>query len=134
MPSIKKLTTKYKELYKEYTEFFNRNQLIDSDIKQVVFIYYKKLYNRNCIKYNKELTPEECSMYNLTVDDDENWLLVDNEYGAIYVQLIDMRVIGFRCTGSCMKPSNYKFLNQWIVDDNNIPDEHYQLLQINNLL
>lgn len=129
MPTITKLTYKYKELYKEYKEFIERNQLKENDILQVQFIYSNRFYNRNCLKCKPELTQEECTMYNLTVDDDQEWILVDNEYGTIYVQLVDNLVIGFRCGEECLKPKNHRFLNQWIVTKNNIPDAHYQLLR-----
>ena len=81
-----------------------------------------------------ELTEEECSMYNLTVDENGEWILVDNDYGAIYVQLIDNTIIGFRCGKECLKPKHYRFLNQWTVNKNNISDVRYQLLKIEHFL
>lgn len=134
MPKIKKLSDKYTELYKEYTEFLQRNNFDENTITEVYFIYSKKFYNKNCFYCNKKLTEEECSMYNLTVDDNEEWILVDNDYGTIYVKLPDNTIIGFRCGEQCLQRKNYRFLNQWVVDNSNTPNSHYELLVSKNLL
>jgi hypothetical protein len=128
MPKIKKLTTKYPELYKEYTEFIKRNNIDVNNVELTYFIYSNKFYNKNCFECKNKLTQVECSMYNLTIDDDEEWILVDNDYGTIYIKLTNGTIIGFRCANECLKPKNYRFLNQWIVDDNNILNSHYELL------
>jgi len=128
MPTIKKLTNKYTELYKEYQEFLKRNKLRENDVLGVLFIYSLKYYNKNCLLCKPELTVEECSMYDLTVDDDCNWIITDNDYGTIYVKLAD-KTIAFRCGEECLKPKNYRFLNQWTADKNNTPESHYKFLQ-----
>jgi hypothetical protein len=67
-------------------------------------------------------------MYNITVDDDCNWILKDNEYGTLYAKLKTGTIIGFRCSNECLKPINFRFLNQWIVTPGNISKNHYRLL------
>jgi hypothetical protein len=132
MLTIKKLTTKYKELYKEYEEFLKRNDLEETDILQVQFIYSNEHLNKNCLTCKPELTREECSMYNLTIDDNTEQIIVDNEHGAIYVQLVKKTVIGFRCGNSCLKSKNDRLLNQWIIANNKSTNIHYQLLKTEN--
>ena len=129
MITIIKLCNEYKELYKEYQEFLKINKLVENDILQVQFIFSTNLYNKNCLNYNPNLTYEECSMYNLTVDDNGEWILVDNDYGVIYVQYVSNKVIGFRCGEQCIKPKNCRFLNQRTIEKNKISDAHYQLLK-----
>lgn len=129
MPLIKKLSNKYVELWKEYEEFLKRNKLCMSDDMEVYFVYYDKFINKNCLKYKPTLTKEECSMYNLTVDNDCNWIITDNDYGTLYVKLKNKIIIGFRCSEQCMKSQNYRFLNQWEVTTKNIVNSHYELLK-----
>jgi hypothetical protein len=73
-------------------------------------------------------------MYNLTVDDDCNWIITDNDHGTIYIKLINNTMIAFRCTQQCRKPKNYRFLNQWSAISTNISNNHYNLLREINFL
>lgn len=134
MINIKKLTSEYTELWKEYEEFLKRMKLQEADVVEIYFIYYIGLLNKNCLSCEPNLTQEECSMYNLTVDDDCNWILTDNEYGTIYIKLINNTIIAFRCTQQCMKDKNYRFLNQWSGINTNISKNHYNLLREINFL
>ena len=135
MTNIKKLTNKYTELWKEYEVFLKKNQLQETDIMEVYFIYYNGLLNKNCLECKPNLTQKECSMYNLTVDNNCNWIITDNDYGTIYVKLINNIIIAFRCTKQCMKPKKYRFLNQWkIINKKNISTNHYNLLKEINFL
>lgn len=127
MPIIKQLTKHYTELWKEYEKFLEINKINEKDVINVCFIYRTKFFNKVCLKCNQNLTKEECCMYNYTVDDDCNRILVDNDYGTIYVKLKD-NIVAFRCTNYCLSPKEYRFLNQWIIDKVNIPTNHYELL------
>lgn len=129
MPKIKNLINQYSQLWDEYQDFLIKNKLQTTDVSKVCFIYYDRLFNNNCLKYKPNLTQEECSMYNLTVDDDCNWILTDNGYGTIYVKLKTDTIVGFRCANECMKPINFRFLNQWLVTSSNLSKNHYKLLQ-----
>jgi hypothetical protein len=129
MAIIKKLIKQYTELWKEYEEFLRRNKLEQCDVVQVCFIYYDRHLNKNCLKYKADLTQEECCMYNLTVDDDSNWILTDNGFGTIYVKLTNNTIFGFRCTEQCMKAQNYRFINQWIMITTNLSEKRYALLE-----
>jgi hypothetical protein len=127
MPVLKQLTKNNAELWKEYEKFLEINKLTEKDVINVCFIYGDKYLNKGCLSYNPNLTNEECCMYNLTVDDDCNRILVDNDYGTIYVKLKN-DIVAFRCTNYCLKSKNYRFLNQWIVDKVNMPRHHFGLL------
>ena len=129
MPKIKKLTSKYTELYREYQEFLIINKLKETDVLQVNFIYSTKFYNKNCLICNPKLTEEECSMYNLTVDIDGEWIIVDNEHSKIYVQLTNKIVVSFRCGQECLQSKNNRLLNQAIIGNDNISNKHYYLLK-----
>jgi hypothetical protein len=128
MPVLKRLTKNNAELWKEYEKFLEINKLNENDVTNVCFIYGDKYLNKGCLNYNPNLTNEECCMYNLTVDDDCNQILVDNDYGTIYVK-IKNNMIAFRCTNYYLKPKQYRFLNQWIVNKVNIPQLHLDLLK-----
>jgi hypothetical protein len=134
MPNIKKLTKQHTELWKEYTEFLQRNNIEESDVVDVSFIYYVRLLNKNCLTCKPNLTKEECSMYDLTVDDDCNWIIADNDYGTIYVKLKNNIKVAFRCTNQCLKSKKYRFLNQWNAENTNISINHYNLLKGINFL
>jgi hypothetical protein len=134
MPIIKKLTNEYLELYKEYLEFLTLNEIKEKDVLQVYFIYSNRYYNKNCLLYNSNLTMEECSMYNLTVDDDSNCIITNNFSAKIYVKLMDGTIISFRCTQEPMKSRNERSLIQKIVNKNNLSSTHYKLLQEEHFL
>lgn len=127
MPIIKQLTKNHSELWKEYLKFLEMNKLNDSEISKVYFIYTEQSYNKSCLELNSNLTKEECCMYNYTVDNDCNGILVDNECGTIYIKLKN-GIVAFRCTNYCLKPKNYRFLNQWLVNSNNTSSKHLFLL------
>jgi hypothetical protein len=131
MLMIKQLTNNYEELYKEYKDFLIKNNLTENDILQIHFVYLINTYNKNCLKSKPNLTKEECFMYNLTVSDDCEWINVDNNYGMIYAQLKNKKIIAFRSTETCLKPKQFRTLKQRIVniDEKN---EHLQLLKKEN--
>lgn len=116
MPIIKQLTKNYTELWKEYMKFLEMNRLKETDISKVYFIYSEQHFNNGCLECNPKLTKEECCMYNYTVDNDYNKILVDNEHGTIYIKYQNEK-FAFRCTNFCLKPQTYRFLNQWIVNN-----------------
>jgi hypothetical protein len=108
--------------------FLEKNNLTESNIIKICFIYSDDNYNKNCLDCINNLTKEECSMYNLTIDDDCNRILVSNGYGIIYAQFKNKQIIGFRCANYCLKPKTYRFLEQSIVTKKS---EIYEFL-INN--
>jgi hypothetical protein len=127
MPIIKQLTQHYTELWKEYIKFLEMNKLNELNISKVYFIYREQLYNKGCLICNPKLTKEETCMYNYSVDDDFNRILVDNDYGTIYVKF-KQEIIAFRCTNYCLKPQTYRFLNQWKVNHKNTSSKYIKLL------
>lgn len=131
MPVIKTLTPKYKELWKEYQIFLKFNNFEEKDVQQIYFIYSDKLRNKGCSIYYKDLTYDEECMYNYTIDDDCNIILVDNDYGAIYVKLSNNDIYGFRCANYCLKPMTFRYPNIW--SKNKISKTHLILLQENKM-
>lgn len=129
MPKICILTHIYTELWKEYLYFLQKNNIFESDVANVYFIYYDKSFNIHCLNANDKLTKEECHMYDLTVDDDCNYILTDNNLGTIYVKLTNGFVFAFRSTNHCLYSKNYRFLNEWYINENNIKKSHLVLLK-----
>jgi hypothetical protein len=130
---IKQLNEKYTELWKEYIKFLEMNSIKMSDVDNVYFIYTNKMFNNECIIYNPNLTVEECCMYNISVDDDANKILVDNDFGRFYVKLKN-EIIAFRCSNYYLRSSNYRFLNQYTVNKHNISERRYKILNKINFL
>lgn len=129
---INKLNNTHIELYKEFLEFIKYNNIDYNDVLLKDFIYTDKSHNKYCFNYNNNLTYEECCMYNLTVNNLGEWIIVDNDVGAIYILLKNNIVIGFRFAYACMKNKNDRELIQCIVNKNNLCDEHYNLLKEHN--
>lgn len=113
MRILKNLTDEYSELWKEYQEFLKLYNLTENNVEKVCFIFFEKCLNKGCLKINPNLRYEEQCMYNYSVDDDVNPILVDNDYGSIYVKLKNNKIYGFRCCNHCLKPQTFKFLNIW---------------------
>lgn len=132
MKVIKNLTQKYTELWKEYQEFLKLNNLTENDVTRISFIFSDKNLNKECLTVNPSLTYEELCMYNYSVDDDTNRILVDNDYGSIYIKLKNNHVFGFRCSNYCLKPKTFRFLNMW--NCNNLTNNQMTFLQNNNFL
>jgi len=122
---FEKLTNNYSELYEEYKEFLKINNFDEKKIKQIGFIYNKKLYNKNCINQNSNLTFEECAMYNLSVD---NLILVDNNNGFLYAQLNDKTIIKFRCTKKCLQDYKKRYIKQKILTFGILPLSDFDIL------
>ena len=123
----KQLSPNYTELWQEYLKFLEMNNLRETDISKVCFIYTDRMLNMECVKCNPKLSADECCMYNWTIDDDCNRILVDNDYGTIYAK-INNDIIAFRCTNYCLKSKSYRFLNQWIVNKKNTSSRRLDLL------
>jgi len=130
MKILKNLTNKYSELWKEYQEFLKLNNLTENNIVKVCFVFFDKSLNKGCLTINPNLTYEEQCMYNYSVDDDANRILVDNDYGSIYVKLNNNKVYGFRCCNHCLKPKNFRFLNVWT--EKNMSKNQITLLKEHN--
>jgi hypothetical protein len=121
------LTPKYTELWKEYLEFLKLNNLSNADITKICFIYSDKYHNEGCLDCEPELLYDELCMYNYSVDDDCNKILVDNEYGAIYVKMSSGEICAFRCTNYPLKPKTFRLLNMWNMKQ--FPSKHLLILK-----
>ena len=121
------LTPKYTELWKEYLEFKKMRNINDNDISKICFIYSKKDYNKGCLECETNLLYDELCMYNYSVDDDCSKILVDNEYGTIYVKMHNKDTFAFRCTNYPTKPKTFRLLNIWNYEY--FTNEHKLLLK-----
>lgn len=129
MTHIVRLTPQHKNLFNEYNHFLKKNNLSDLDILHVWFIYLNKSKNFNCFTYDPNITLEEIYMYNLTVGLDYEPILVANDNGIIYAQILTGEIYGFRCSSSSLKSPNNLKLTQWIVKKKNLLKKHYLLLK-----
>jgi hypothetical protein len=103
------LTPYYKHLWSEYKAFLECNEVDEKQIFRVYWIWNKKLSNNNCLLYDKYMSEEETSMYNLTIDNNHDYILTSNEKSYIYIELEDQTIL-FRCGNICLQPSNYRFV------------------------
>lgn len=123
---IQNLTNYHTELWKEYKEFLKYYDFDDFDFLKICFIYSNKLLNKGCLTCHESLTNEELCMYNYSVDDDCNKILVNNNSGVIYAKTIDNIIYAFRFTYQPLKSQKHKILK--ILYEKNIPQNHKILL------
>jgi hypothetical protein len=129
MSNIIKLTQEYNYLWTEYEKFLELNELTDLDILQVWFIYLDSSFNSNCFEYDPYITKEETCMYDLSVDNDFEPMLVANNVGVIYAQTLNREIYGFRCSSSSLRSCQKLKLKQKPIYKKSLMKEHYLLLK-----
>jgi hypothetical protein len=123
---IQNLSEHHSELWKEYTEFLKYYDFNDFEFAKICFIYSNKYFNKGCLTCNNNLTNEELYMYNYSVDDDYNKILVNNNCGIIYAKTIDNVIYAFRFTNQPLCPKKYRLIK--IFYEKNISQNHKLLL------